>query len=133
MHLRITCLDCGIVLPHEWVHDSEEHSCPNCTSIWRNVIHEIANKAALHDNLRSKSKDQNFPSKQKCRVKIFTGSDLRKSDSKWMKKEQIIDKDRNYYKEKITDPKTGEIVHHDEGPLSEHQGHGTVKLKRDNV
>jgi hypothetical protein len=48
----------------------------------------------------------------------------------WNKLIRIIDRDNNWYKEEITDPRTGEIIHKDEGPLSEHQDHGDAKKKK---
>ena len=48
-----------------------------------------------------------------------------------MKKSRVIDKYKNEYKEKVTDPDTGEVVHHNEEPLSEHYGHGYAKFKKE--
>lgn len=41
-----------------------------------------------------------------------------------MKKSRVIDKYKDRYMEKVTDPETGEIIHGCEEPLSEHFGHG---------
>ncbi len=32
--------------------------------------------------------------------------------------------------EKVTDPETREIIHHNEAPLSDHYGHGSAKFKK---
>ena len=42
---------------------------------------------------------------------------------------RTIDRDNDRYFEKITDYETGEIIHHCEEPLSQHQGHGSAKKK----
>lgn len=84
----------------------------------------------VHDSLRGKVKDASLPSKKNPRVDFFSGDDLRKSDGKWMQKERVLDKDNDYYKEVVVDPETGEEIHHNEEPLSEHFGHGSVKFKK---
>lgn len=81
----------------------------------------------MHDALKGKVKNKNFPSKKNPRREFFVGDELRKSDGKWMKKERNIDKDNNKYKEIVTDPETGEVVHHCEEPLKKHTGHGSAK------
>ncbi|HUK55579.1 MAG TPA: zinc ribbon domain-containing protein, partial [Nitrospiria bacterium] len=62
---------------------------------------------------------------------FFHGDDLHKKSGKWYKKERIIDKDNDQYKEVISDPETGEIIHECQEPLSEHRNHGSAKNKDD--
>lgn len=130
--ISVSCTDCGASLPKEWAHHpAPEHLCPKCgsskKSIGLNIIENVG--LEIHDSLRAKAKNVNMPSKKNPRVDIFAGDDLRKSDSKWMTKERVIDKDKNLYREIVKDPATGEIVHHDEEPLSDHFGHGSAKPK----
>lgn len=47
-----------------------------------------------------------------------------------VKKIRIIDKDKNLYKETVTDPDTNTIIHHCEEPLDQHVGHGSAKSKK---
>ncbi|MGZ8982707.1 MAG: hypothetical protein ACXW11_01975 [Methylotenera sp.] len=42
---------------------------------------------------------------------------------------RLIDRGNDRYFEKVTDYESGELIHHDEEPLSEHNGHGTAKKK----
>lgn len=58
-----------------------------------------------------------------------SGDGLHFKTGKWMIVERIIDRAKNWYKELVTDPKTGNVVHHCEEPLSQHQGHGTARTK----
>lgn len=55
------------------------------------------------------------------------GSDLHRKTGIWMRIERVIDRARDWYRERITNPKTGEIVHECEEPLSQHRGHGAAK------
>ncbi|MDO8891950.1 MAG: hypothetical protein Q7V00_08925 [Sulfurimicrobium sp.] len=47
-----------------------------------------------------------------------------------MRLERFLDRLRDLYKEKITNPTTGEVIHECEEPLSKHQGHGSAKPKK---
>lgn len=47
-----------------------------------------------------------------------------------MKKERLIDRDNDLYKEIVIDPVTGDVVHKCEEPLSKHFGHGSDKTKK---
>lgn len=58
-----------------------------------------------------------------------SGDDLHKKDGKWMHREIAIDREKNHYKEKVTNPKTGSVVHACEEPLSQHVDHGSAKKK----
>lgn len=40
---------------------------------------------------------------------------------------QVIDRDADWYEETVTNPETGEEVHHTAEPLSKHIGHGSAK------
>ncbi len=55
------------------------------------------------------------------------GYDLHRKTGRWMRLQRVIDRVNNWYREIIHDPKTGEIVHQTDEPLTEHQGHGDAK------
>ena len=41
--------------------------------------------------------------------------------------ERVINRAKNWYKELITDPETGEVVRHCEEPLTDHRDHGSAR------
>ena len=43
--------------------------------------------------------------------------------------ERVIDRAKNWYRELITDPKTGKVVRYCEEPLSNHRERGSAKKK----
>lgn len=130
MEKSISCINCGEQVKKS--NDSDNQiPCPKCGSIGKSIKIIISDCVSLHDNIKGKVKDKNYPSKKNPRVEFFQGDDLRKSDGKWMKKDRLIDKTKNKYTETVTDPETNEIVHHCEEPLSDHWGHGTDKIKKD--
>jgi hypothetical protein len=67
---------------------------------------------------------------KKIQVEILAGENLQKKTGKWMDKHRRIDHPADQYEETVTDPETGEIIHHCKERLSEHTGHGSAKYKR---
>jgi hypothetical protein len=65
--------------------------------------------------------------KSKPKIESISGDDLHRQTGKWYTKERVIDQERDYYRETITDPKTGKVVYHQEHKLSQHRGHGSAK------
>ncbi len=59
--------------------------------------------------------------------KVCALCDPLKKDGKWVHKERLINRGNNRYKEVITDPESGELLHSCEEKLSDHQGHGAAK------
>lgn len=129
----VLCSDCNAQLPVEFGQEVAGKSCPFCGSKkLRLQLHfRDALELSVYSNMNAKVKDPRLPSKKNPRLHIFSGDDLRKSDGKWMKKDRIIDREKNRYIEKVVDPETGEVVHHCDEPLTEHYGHGSAKPKAD--
>lgn len=51
--------------------------------------------------------------------------DHNRDRGKLVHREQVIDRERDVYSEKITDYESGEIIHQISEPLSKHIGHGS--------
>ena len=60
---------------------------------------------------------------------ISSGADLWRKKNKWMNLNRVIDWSNDLYRKNITDPETGEIIHHCDERLSDHQGHGSAKIR----
>jgi hypothetical protein len=63
-------------------------------------------------------------------LELTSGDDLHRKSGVWMKLERVIDRVKDWYREVIINPKTGDIVHKCEEPLSRHQGHGSASKKQ---
>lgn len=135
VNINVKCSDCGEKLPSEWAHFENTNKCPKCGSISHTIEMGITEKmgVTLHENIKGKLKDPAFNSKRNPRYDFFEGDEVRKKDGKWMKKTRILDKYNNKYIEKVIDPDTGEVIHENEEPLSEHFGHGSAKFKNDKI
>ena len=131
---RVTCTSCKKETGEtEEKINQNPKPCPYCGSIEK-TVHVVARddiKLDLKESVRGKAKDDRYRSKDKLRRDFFHGDDLHRESGKWYKKDRIIDKDNDHYKEIVTDPETGGIVHECEEPLSEHRGHGSAKNKDD--
>jgi hypothetical protein len=47
-----------------------------------------------------------------------------------MKIQRVIDRAKNWYREIVQDPETGQVVHQSDEPLTEHRGHGSAKTQK---
>jgi|SRR4030042_4570078 predicted RNA-binding Zn-ribbon protein involved in translation (DUF1610 family) len=132
---KITCTRCG----HETGETEEQQNshpqpCPHCGSEERTVHVDVSDdlKVDVKEEVVRKIKVDSYRSKDKIRNVLFSGDDLHHQSGKWNKKERVIDRDNDSYKEIVSDPTTGEVIHRCEERLSDHQGHGSAKKKRDN-
>ena len=73
---------------------------------------------------------QREPGKRTPVAEYFFGYDWFHTARKWIYKEWILNKRGDHYREVITDPETGEVIHHRDEPLSKHQGYGSAKRKK---
>lgn len=128
-HRDVTCGNCGASVADD-TQSAVKSPCPACGSKSRNAHVLVTDLGKLYDSLRCKQKDLSRRSKDKLRVDIFTGYEYSHQHKKILKKERKIDKDNDRYYEKVTDPKTQEIIHECEEKLSEHRDRGYAKLKK---
>ena len=70
------------------------------------------------------------PGGKKPFIEEVTGDDLHRKTAKWMNLSRVYDREHDVYKEIVTDPVTGEVIHECIEPLSEHTGHGSAKHKK---
>ncbi len=98
--------------------DTEIMPCPSCGSTGR-----------IEDDIREKVTIKFKPhgTTGKKELEITLGDDLYRKGKKWNKKKRVIDRGHDQYEERVVDPKTGEIVHGCQEPLSSHTGHGCDK------
>ncbi len=57
------------------------------------------------------------------------GDEFYRDQGKWVLKERMLDWKNDRYREVVTDPETGAIIHECSEPLSEHRGHGSAKRR----
>jgi len=95
--------------------------CPSCGSTIRRINVRVSDTLTCHESLGLKLKD----STGKSLSESLGGDDLHRKSGKWMHKTRIIDHKGDRYKEVVTDPLIGDLVHECDEPLSRHRGHGS--------
>ena len=122
----VSCRDCGADLPSE-LAGLEDRQCTECGSR-RLVVHlTFAEEIQVRDGLRGRVKDTRYNSKKNPRVKFEVGASYSHKAKKWMHRERLVDRVHDRYREVVSDPETGQVVHRCEEPLSKHRGHGDDK------
>ena len=84
------------------------------------------------DKLKLTLNDPKQSSKEKqVRIKITVGDDPCAKTGGWNYKHQRFEfHDGDRYVEEVIDPKTGQMIHYCDEPLSKHTGHGSAKFKK---
>jgi len=104
--------------------------CDNCLSNTNEIIIELFDEfnIELRDTLSGKRINPELSSKNRLREKFFYGAS-RSANGDWAEKEQIVNRDDNYYYEKVTNS-AGEVIRECEEKLTEHRGRGSAKFNR---
>ena len=107
---------------------NQRKPCPSCGSTARRIEMELEAKLSFHTKLRIKAR-HGQPGQVRPFLTLQTGDDLFVDTGEWNQREKVEDRDNDRYFELIINPKTGEVIHVCEEPLSKHQGHGSDKTK----
>ena len=119
------CGECGANLDEEpHLPTKDRGPCPSCGSKARAFAVGITSSVELHSKVGAIARR---PPGRRWFMKQVVGSDLHRKTGVWMRLERVIDRARNWYHEKITDPRSGTVVHECSEPLAEHRGHGAAR------
>jgi len=119
------CAGCGAVQPASPDPESRV-PCRDCGSMARVIEVSVSDSLEFHDSLAFKHKRPDY---KKPIAEGVSGDAFFHNESKWVKKERLIDRQANRYRESVTDPATGEVIHQCDEPLDQHTGHGSAKPK----
>ena len=59
----------------------------------------------------------------------FSRDEVRRLDGKPVRRRRVIDRLNDQYEERVTEKKTGQVLHECKEPLSKHRGHGSAKKR----
>jgi hypothetical protein len=120
------CSGCRAVVPA--LPDPQSRvPCPACGSTARVIEVSISDSLEFHDSIAFRQKRSGY---KKAIAEGVSGDSFFHTAVKWVHLERLIDRLANHYREKVTDPKTGEVIHECDEPLDQHTGHGTAKPKK---
>ncbi len=118
------CDGCGTVL--DPAIQPDRAPCPFCGLMTRVIEVSIKDGIELHDSVGFKHKRDGH---KLPLAEGMAGDDLFRTEQRWVGKERLIDREKNRYREKVTDPSTGKVIHQCDEPLDQHRGHGSDKAK----
>jgi len=126
IHQTTECADCGAPIDDDSDAPDIRKSCSTCGSTRRIHNVSITETFVVRAGFGLKAKR---PGQKKPYVEDLSMPDYSFSCGKLVHRQRVIDRDNDNYFEKITDYEAGEVIHHCEEPLSQHQGHGDAKRK----
>lgn len=126
----VRCDVCGYEYPNPTQAAAEPPGtpCPNTecgSTTGRHVYIEVSDSIGVYDLVKYNAKR----SGEKPHIKIKAGAELRVSKGDYVDTFRRIDRGNDDYEEIVTDRETGEVIHSDRGPLSQHTDHGSAKFK----
>ncbi len=125
---RVVCSNCKTEFEDEPdVLPESRKPCPSCGSTSRLFFKAPEGEITPRSKLSYKGRRCG---KKKPFIWGTVGADLFRKIQKWMRLERVFNRENDYYKEVVTDPITGDIIHHCEEPLSKHQEHGSAKKRK---
>jgi hypothetical protein len=121
------CQNCGEILQEPFDLPAADRSpCPKCGSTVRHFEVTASETVTIHDHVGIKAR---HGSSGTPFLESKFGDSLQHKTGEWMSREMTVDRENDRYKEIITNPETGKVIHHCEEPLSSHRGHGSAKKK----
>ncbi len=115
----VACAKCGTAIDPA----GRASSCPECGSEDRLIEVTDTLVAKLKEKAKSAKKRAG---KKKRYEEVTIGDDLHRDSGQWNRIEQVIDRDNDRYRKRITDAE-GKILRDEDKPLSLHRGHGSAK------
>jgi hypothetical protein len=122
----VQCGDCGKALNENPSASMEERGpCPDCASMKRAHFVEAGLGMKVYDSVGYKHKR---PGVSRGPVAWgYSGWQLRKSVGDYVKKYSLFDRQTNRRYEHV-ETEDGQVLHHEDHPLTEHKGHGSDKF-----
>ena len=125
----VHCGACGNVLdesPNAPVEKRVPCPGPDCGSLSRHIHVTCSETLSFHSKLNLKAR---HAGERRPFVEQTVGDDLHRKSGRWMEFYRLIDRAKNWYHERITDPATGKIERECREPLTDHTGRGSAKCR----
>ena len=124
---NVYCNECGAVVQAD-APDGTRTPCAKCGATTQQVRIVIEDSVSFHEELRIAAR-VGQPGEIRPHLVVRTGDSWSRRLGRWLLRTVRIDRTNDDYEETVTDPATGEEIHHDAGPLSEHRGHGEAQRR----
>lgn len=120
------CASCGRAV----VEDEEvvvRGPCTNCGSLLRSYSLVVMSVINVSSGIRLKGFRKGM---KKFFVDFFRGIELWRDRGTLSYREKMIDREKDYYRESITDLSSGEVIREVREPLSKHIDRGSARFKK---
>ncbi len=104
-------------------------ACPRCGEMARTVKKTFHATVTPWASLQYEAFPAGTKSKHRRFAWGFTGWDFSVALGRFVRKESSYSKRGNRRYEHVEDPETGDVLTHQDHPLTEHTGHGSAKFK----
>jgi hypothetical protein len=126
--LAVHCNNCDALLPEETALADPPEPCPECGSTARRFHVEVVEKCEAEAFLGMEGRRAGLSRRKGWFIRSFTRLAAQISRGGALAYHtRVMDRDTDRYVETVTMRETGEVVHHCDEPLSEHQGHGSAR------
>lgn len=115
------CRNCGKPTP-----PSDKIPCPHCGFTPSLNISRSDEIGVGHETVKIRRKKDG---EKEFLNETIAGDDFFHDKQEWVKKERSIDWENNWYKERIINLKSGEVIRNVNEPLTSHQNRGSAKYK----
>ncbi len=123
----VECSDCGTFI--DISEDTADHRvpCEKCGGGKRTIHASIEEHAVARDGFEVKARRAG---EKKPYIEDRGKPSYSRKLDKIVHHQRLIDRDNDIYRETVTDYESGEVIHNCEEPLTQHQGHGSAKIKK---
>ncbi len=121
----VRCGQCKTLLDEPLQTPAESRiPCPKCGSTSRLFEKTLAAMGTARASLGLKARE---PGRRKPFLEQISGASYFLKAQRWAERLMRIDRRNNQYREVVTDPETGAIIHKCEEPLTNHRGRGDAR------
>ena len=122
---KVECKSCGASLNDEPTPGSADCAvCPACGSKLRLFKKDLSGSVSFRAGVRGVAYGA---SKSKWFAKFRSEPSFYRRLGIWAQRLMSLNKKTDSYSETVTNPETGEVIHHCSESLSEHTGHGSAR------
>jgi hypothetical protein len=111
--------------------EGERQPCPGCGGLSRKSRKSLIAKVIMRSTLEYGAFPPGPMSTRRRFAWGMTGWDFSDSLDRLVRKVSHFDRRQNRRLEHVEDPETGDVLHHQDHPLTEHRGHGSDKFRNE--
>lgn len=121
------CKDCNSTIDEAAEAAGGRAPCPVCGSLRRNYEEELSSSLIAGTDVGLKGYAAGMSRGKGLKFEAKYGDSHSHSLGRFVKRDQLVDREGNRYLKKVVDPQTREVLRDVDEPLSDHQGRGSAR------